>query len=437
MITIIVVFATYLQISHLYTNCSRKEKHGRGRNSRNAFMEVKEALQSDALLVHFDPQKTIILACDASPYGCGAILSHVMPDGVERPIAYASRSLSSAEKNYSQLDKEGLSLIFGVDKFHQYLYGTNFTLVTDHRPLLGLFDESQPVSHNASGRIQRWALVLAGYNYTIRYRSGSAHENCDALSRLSTVPAVSPMPIEYVDLIEQLNESPVTAAHIRAWTLHDNVSKVKRYVLNGWQIDDPMTQAYNRFRDELSIHDGCVMRGARVVVPKKGQLPLLQLLHSSHSGVVKMKALARSYIWWPGLDSQIESLSKQCFQCEQNAKEPTRVPMTPWLYPQAPWSRIHLDYAGPIEGKMILIAVDVYSKWIATAVVKSATYTTIEELQKLFADKGIPETVVTDNGTYFTSGEFQTLMKINLSSFFQWIGGTSCASGEIRAKKDA
>ena len=276
---------------------------------------------------------------------------------------------------------------------------------------MGLFDESRPVPHNASGRIQRWALVLAGYNYTIRYRSGSAHENCDALSRLplSTVPAVSPTPIEYVDLIEQLNESPVTTAHIRAWTLHDNVlSKVKHYVLNGWQIDDPMTQAYNRFRDELSIHDGCVMRGARVVVPKKGQLPLLQLLHSSHSGVVKMKA------WWPGLDSQIESLSKQCFQCEQNAKEPTRVPMTPWLYPQAPWSRIHLDYAGPIEGKMILIAVDAYSKWIATAVVKSATtYATIEELQKLFADKGIPETVVTDNGTCFTSGEFQTFMKRN------------------------
>ena len=149
-----------------------------------------------------------------------------MPDGTERPIAYASRSLSVAEKNYSQLDREGLSLIFGVKKFHQYLYGAAFTLLTDQHPLLGILGENRPIPPpppNASGRIQRWALVLAGYNYTIRHRSGSTHENCDALSRLPlpTKPDVTPSPAEYVELIEQLNESPVTAAHIRQWTTRD------------------------------------------------------------------------------------------------------------------------------------------------------------------------------------------------------------------------
>ena len=265
----------------------------------DTFIRVKEALQSDALLVHFDPSKPILLACDASSHRCGAILFNVMPDGSERPIAYASRSLSAAEKNYSQLDKEGLSLIIGVNKFHQYLYGTQFTLVTDHRPLLGLFDERRPVPHKASGRIQRWALVLAGYNYTIRYRGSVTHENCDALSRLplSTKPIVTPSPAEYVDLIEQLNESPVTAAHIHEWTLHDKtLSRVQRYGLTGWPVNDPVTQEYSRFRGELSMHDGCIMRGARVVVPKKGQTIMLKLLHSCYSGVVKMTALARSYI---------------------------------------------------------------------------------------------------------------------------------------------
>ena len=383
-----------------------------------AFIKVKEALQSDALLVHFDPKKPILLACDASPYGCGAVLSHEMPDGTERPIAYASRSLSPAEKNYSQLDREGLSLIFGVNKFHQYLYGTHFTLITDHKPLLGLFNEARPIPHNASGRIQRWALTLSGYNYTIRHRSGTAHGNCDALSRLPLVvePSVTPSPAEYVDLIEQLNESPVTATQIAKWTIQDKVlSRVQRYVLSGWpDIDDPLTHEYRRFRDELSIHDGCILRGARVVVPTKGRSALINLLHSSHSGVVKMKALARSYIWWPGLDIQIEGVTKQCYQCEQNAREPSRVPMRPWLYPQRPWSRLHLDYAGPVEGRMILVIIDAYSKWIAASVVKSSTtYTTIEELRKLFADKGIPETIVTDNGTCFTSGEFEHFMTGN------------------------
>ncbi len=143
----------------------------------------------------------------------------------------------------------------------------------------------------------RLALVLAGYNYTIRHRSGSTHENCDALSRLPlpTKPDVTPSPAEYVELIEQLNESPVTAAHIRQWTTRDKtLSRVQRYILTGWPTKDPLTQDYSRFRDELSMHDGCIMRGARVVVPEKGQSIMLELLHSSHSGVVKMKALARS-----------------------------------------------------------------------------------------------------------------------------------------------
>ena len=127
-----------------------------------------------------------------------------------------------------------------------------------------------------------------------------------------------------------------------------------------------------------------------------------------------MKALARPYVWRPGLDTQIENMARQCFQCEQNAREPTRIPMTPWLFPQRPWSRIHLDYAGPTEGNIILVVVDAYSKWIDTAVVKSAnTHTTIEELRKLFSIQGIPETAVTDNAACFTSDEFQNFLKRN------------------------
>ena len=101
-----------------------------------AFQKSKELLTSSRLLTHFDPELPLTLACDASNYGVGAVLAHTLPDGSEKLIAYASRTLNNAERNYSQLEKEGLACVFGVKKFYNYLYGHKFDLVTDHKPLL-------------------------------------------------------------------------------------------------------------------------------------------------------------------------------------------------------------------------------------------------------------------------------------------------------------
>ena len=102
---------------------------------QEAFEKAKNVLSSSEVLTHFNPSLQLQLACDASPYGVGAVLSHVLPSGEEKPIAFASRTLNKAESNYAQLEREALSIVFGVRKFHQYLYGRRFTLLTDHRPL--------------------------------------------------------------------------------------------------------------------------------------------------------------------------------------------------------------------------------------------------------------------------------------------------------------
>ena len=125
-----------------------------GEEQQHVFEKSKELLTSSNLLIHFDPKLQIVLACDASNYGIGAVLAHRMADGSERPVAYASRSLTKAEKNYSQLEKEGLSCIFGVTKFHSYLFGHPFHLVTDHKPLLALLNEHKPTSPQASARVR-------------------------------------------------------------------------------------------------------------------------------------------------------------------------------------------------------------------------------------------------------------------------------------------
>ena len=141
-------------------------------NQQIAFDKVKELLQSDALLVYFDSTKPLLVYADASPYGVGAVLAHEMPDNREKPIAFASRTLTPTERNYSQLEKEALPIIYTVKRFRQYLCGTHFTLYSDHKSLERLLGEFQQIPPWASARIQRWALTLAAYQYTIKYKPG-------------------------------------------------------------------------------------------------------------------------------------------------------------------------------------------------------------------------------------------------------------------------
>ena len=126
-----------------------------GREEQQAFEESTLFLKSSKLLLHYDDQKELTLTCDASQNGLGAVLSHKIEDGSEHPICFASRTLTQAERNYSNLEREVLSIVFEVKKFHQYLYGRPFTLMTDHKPLETLFDEKEPIPTMAAARIQR------------------------------------------------------------------------------------------------------------------------------------------------------------------------------------------------------------------------------------------------------------------------------------------
>ena len=183
----------------------------------------------------------------------------------------------------------------------------------------------------------------------------------------------------------------------------------------GWPSShNKQTAPYYQCKGELSIQDGCLLRGCRVVVPPAGRQAVLELLHEGHPGVSRMKNLARSYVWWPQIDKDLDLVVKTCYECQLTRHAPPVALLHPWEWPHRPWARLHIDYAGPLEGKMLLVVVDAHSKWLDVAVVTSATSSiTIGKLQGMFATHGIPDIIVSDNGTVFTSDEFETFMKLN------------------------
>ena len=140
---------------------------------QKAFEKSKELLKSATLLIHYNPELPLLLQCDASPVGVACVMSHIMSDKSDRPIMYASHSLNKAERNYSQLEREALSIVYGVKYFHKYIAGREFNIVTDHKPLLGLFNPNNKISHTSSMRFQKWCLMLGGYNYNIIHKSGT------------------------------------------------------------------------------------------------------------------------------------------------------------------------------------------------------------------------------------------------------------------------
>ena len=186
-------------------------------------------------------------------------------------------------------------------------------------------------------------------------------------------------------------------------------------VQHGWvRTDDADLASFQRRKDELSTQEGCVLCGSRVVIPSQGRARVLEELHESHPGITQMKSLARSTVWWPRIDEDLEKKVRGCTACQENQNLHPPAPLHPWEWPACPWARVHIDYAGPFLGRMFLVVVDAYSKWLDVRTVPAATSNnTMKVLRSIFATHGLPEMIVSDNGSTFTSQEFRMFLKQN------------------------
>ncbi|XP_061509326.1 uncharacterized protein K02A2.6-like [Anopheles gambiae] len=395
---------------------------------QTSFEKFKKVLQSDLLLTHYDPNLPIIVAADASSTGVGAVIFHKFPNGYLKAIQHASRTLTSAEQGYGQPEKEALALTYGVTKFHKYLLGRKFTLLTDHKPLLSIFGSKKGIPLHTANRLQRWALMLLNYDFTIEYVSTTEFGCADMLSRLIdrckqpeedyVIASISLEEDIQNVMHESLKQVPVSFADIqKATRLDETLQAVLKFIREGWpneasSIKNQDIRSYYTRKESLTHVDGCILFHNRVVVPNIYRKKVLQQFHRGHPGMVRMKSISRSFVFWPGMDVDIENFVRRCTSCCTAGKAPIKETPESWPVPEKPWSRVHVDYAGPVDGVYFLVVVDPYTKWPEVYATKTTTAkTTIKFLTQSFATFGVPETIVSDNGTQFTSFEFQAFCK--------------------------
>ncbi|XP_041787543.1 uncharacterized protein K02A2.6-like [Anopheles merus] len=383
-----------------------------------AYQDIKEALISPQVLVQYDPTLPVILATDASKTGLGAVLSHRLSDGTERPIAYASCTMSKTEQKYPQIDKEALAIVWAVKKFFHYLYARKFTLVTDHKPLTQILHPEKSLPTLCISRMANYADYLAHFNFDVVFKPTNLNTNADYCSRIPNNSNVNQFKDEgrsSGDDFEQfahvqIEQLPVRAEHIARETRKDpHLGKILQHLEQGQNLGQ---YGYKAPESKYTIAANCLLFEHRVVIPSTLRQAILNDLHVAHFGIVRMKALARSYVYWPGIDADIEKTAKECHACARYGPTPPRFDSHHWEYPSAPWERIHIDFAGPVCNTMLLIVVDAFSKWVEVKPTNTITSAaTIKILDELFATYGVPITVVSDNGTQFTANEFKEFLQ--------------------------
>ena len=378
---------------------------------QNCFDSIKSLFKNADVLKIFDSNKETLLETDSSSYGVAAVLmQRDNHNGMWTPVEFASRSLNSSEKNYSNLEREALSVIFGITKFRKYLLGMPFIIHNDQQPLRKLLAHGSNVPLNCSARVQRWALKLSQFNYEFVYSKGANNVNSDCLSRIPLEETEQTCdPYELIFSINSIDSMPITSVDIKNLIKKDkNLNELLHYIKYGWpnKINNPELKYFQNKISELSLFDGCIMYGNRVFIPVPLRKIVLNQLHDSHPGICAMKSIARSIIWYPKLDDDIENLVKSCKECQINASKPKKT-FVNWQVPKRPWSRVHIDHFF-LDNHICLVAADTLSRYIEVEIVKNVSAEeTIEALRMIFSRNGICDVIVSDNATSFTAQTVQ------------------------------
>lgn len=374
-----------------------------------AFESLKREISTRPVVQPYSLEKEVTLTTDASK---GALAGVLTQEG--HPVIFISRTLSQAEENYSNIEREALAVFWAVCRLKHYLQGRRFTIQTDHQPLLRLFGGAIPTS--TSARISRWALYLMQFDFKIEYVPGVKIPHADALSRL---------PFEKVDsepkeVSEAINcvafESPKidprrVATELSADSLAQRV--IQRVRSGSWTDCSEAELPFKKVSECLTIENGLLYMRRRIFIPARLRLEAFRAVHDTHSGVSATFNLLSLTCWWPGMRQDTEKFVHQCSTC---ARLRPRLLKSRDIWPpaSAPFQRIHMDWAFVPEAGNILIVVDAFSGWIEAFPSKDRSADSVLKcLRTVFCRFGVPEVVVSDNGAEFTSATLLNWLHAN------------------------
>ena len=404
-----------------------------------AFQTLKTALCEECLNNYFQEDLETFLFTDAGKVafsdpapsqggGFSAVLAQKCPKtGSFLPIHFASRSISKVEASYSQPELEARALRYGVDKFRYYLTGlAHFTVYVDCKSLVPLFEKA---SHTAPPRIFRQILALQDLTFTVKYRPGRSNP-ADWCSRtpIPTLEDINDM--ELSDDLEHFlvrsvllqgemdPQAPIAIEEIRRRTLQELSFLTQRIISGDWSKHkkDPRIKPYMGVHSELSVLEDIILRGARtIVLPDSLHSRAAKLVHSiAHSGSSRAEFLLRDHFWFPGYSTLIRTEVELCQTCKHVVPDHRKEPLAISPVPTRPFEQISVDYKGPFHKSPLyaLCFLCLYSRWPEIYFVNSTSFEAAKKhFVNFFSHWGFPNSIKTDNGSPFQSGEFKDWLK--------------------------
>lgn len=399
-------------------------------NCQEAFEGLKQSLTSAPILIYPVPGESFILDTDASDLAIGAVLSQ-MVGGVEKVIAYGSKTLSKSERNYCVTRRELLAVVGFTKYFRHYLLGRKFLLRTDHNSLRWLRAFKDP-----DGQVSRWTEKLADYDFDIVHRPGKLHGNADGLSRMACKQCGIGTSSEVRNIGERSPRNPwivgIKDEVIRREQRTDG--KLGRVIeilesgvgsLEEIAIEDKTVRYYLLQKDTLVLENGVLLKLwekeqgliiKKIVLPKTLHESILKSIHNEntggHLGEKKTYLKVKDRFYWSGMKATVEMYCRSCVQCSRHAPSTTKAPLQKYLV-GFPMQRVAMDLTGPLplthrRNRYVLVCMDYFSKWVETYALPNIEAKTVARafVEEFCCRFGLPEEIHSDQGSQFQSALF-------------------------------